>query len=563
MLCALYVLGVAAGNATQTKMWQPHRTTDGYRCPGCPMQSLPDQLRLSYGGDGASITVTWVTYAAPTRPYVRFAPLRSAVLGDARGVIAHVTNLTRPGSNSEQYVHRAALEGLAPDTRYLYQVGDYWTGQPAGTRGYLSDLRHFETHGDGWEPNLLFAADIAVDTALPAALLSSFAKDGRFDAAFHAGDIAYSLVKRNGTVGDRWMRTLAPWAANLPYMVTPGDHDVRWGTDAWDVQQRYAMPGWRSVADTPGAQQGHWGGLWWSVDVGPVHVVSYNTEMWTTHEERGMLRTMFSWLAADLRRANRNRDRVPWIVTVAHMPMYTSGRRKRMKIKNRRTGKMMPQRVGAYDPRSANHRAGPMLFPGIPDPFPFKFERLLHDAGVDIAFQGHWHNYERFLPTFDSQARPGPLRDEPYTDAKAAVHVNIGHGGRGFEPFDEEPLPFSAARSDSRGFGILSATPARLEWTAYECGWENCTASVADRFVLRRTKRPRARRHRQHRPAPADPCTAFACGGSDALLASLRRKRDDIAAQVHLLERENARLREMVSEAAADRRRAAEGGGVR
>lgn len=59
--------------------------------------------------------------------------------------------------------------------------------------------------------------------------------------------------------------------------------------------------------------------FWFSFDYGPVHFVILTSE----HETR----RQWDWLSGDLRRANGNRERVPWIIVVAHHPMYNAGRK--------------------------------------------------------------------------------------------------------------------------------------------------------------------------------------------------------------------------------------------
>eukprot|EP00756_Hemistasia_phaeocysticola_P019374 Hpha_TRINITY_DN15653_c8_g1::TRINITY_DN15653_c8_g1_i1::g.99463::m.99463 len=463
---------------------------------------VPDQIRLSFGKDvSGGMVVSWSTYKPPTRPYVLFAPLGDPSSGaealgspNARRELAHVTNLTRFAVNIEQYVMRAELWGLLPDTAYVYQCGDWWPEQSFKERGSLSDILHFKTMPEGskWRPRFLMFGDMAVDSAVSASKMTQMVKAGEVDAVFHAGDIAYSLIKYSGTVGDRWMRAIGPFASEVPYMVTAGDHDLRWGRDTWDMQQRFAMPGWRTSAGHPGAVLGKWGGLWWSVDVGPIHIVSYNTEMWHTHHKLGIVRDQYQWLKADLKRANANRKNVPWVVAIAHTPMYTSGYRKR-KVKGGKSWN------AGWDPLSAKHRMGPPRHPGWNKlsngttvegiVHPFNFEKLLVRGKVDVSVYAHWHHYERFFPVYDSKIVKGKHPD-PYQDPRAPIQLNIGHAGRGHEPFDRKPQKFSARRIGSRGFGVLQAlSDSELLWEAYECDWNHCSGNMVDRMVIRRSNR--------------------------------------------------------------------------
>eukprot|EP00756_Hemistasia_phaeocysticola_P031493 Hpha_TRINITY_DN16356_c0_g4::TRINITY_DN16356_c0_g4_i1::g.58643::m.58643 len=248
------------------------------------------------------------------------------------------------------------------------------------------------------------------------------------------------------------------------------------------------------------------------MDIGPVHIASYNTEAWANHGGRGIVRDCYRWLRHDLRKANANRDKVPWIVTVAHTPMYTSGYRKRRVRKDPRTGKARgPGSVQGFDPLAKKHREGPTGFPGYNETRPFPFEKLLHHYRVDMGFFGHWHNYERFFPVYQQERRPGPTGD-PYMDPQAMVQINVGHAGRGHEPFDRHALSFSAKRAVVRGFGVLTPKSDReLEWVAYGCDYNNCVGNVQDHVILRKTragldKTPYASRDEASQPQqPATP----------------------------------------------------------
>ena len=65
-------------------------------------------------------------------------------------------------------------------------------------------------------------------------------------------------------------------------------------------------------------------------------------------------------------------------------------------------------------------------------------ERLLYDHGVDLAFFGHVHDYERYLPVFDESvetagvttaANEDGVPADAYFRPRATVHVTTGSGG--------------------------------------------------------------------------------------------------------------------------------------
>ena len=96
--------------------------------------------------------------------------------------------------------------------------------------------------------------------------------------------------------------------------------------------------------------------FWFSLDYGPAHVVILSSE----HETR----RQWQWLERDLEKANEAERRavVPWIIVVAHHPMY-NGRRITMSEANR-------DKIG----------------------------EMLTEHRVNLFLCGHCHNYERTKP---------------------------------------------------------------------------------------------------------------------------------------------------------------------
>lgn len=50
--------------------------------------------------------------------------------------------------------------------------------------------------------------------------------DSDIVSVFHMGDMAYELEGNNGTKGDDYFRAIEKWAARIPYMYTPGNHEA-------------------------------------------------------------------------------------------------------------------------------------------------------------------------------------------------------------------------------------------------------------------------------------------------------------------------------------------------
>ncbi|MGH0130881.1 UNVERIFIED_CONTAM: hypothetical protein FKN15_018344 [Acipenser sinensis] len=81
-----------------------------------------------------------------------------------------------------------------------------------------------------------------------------------------------------------------------------------------NYRNRFSMPG-----DTES--------LWYSWNIGPAHIISFSTEVYF-YLEYGLdlIFKQYSWLEKDLEEANKpeNRRVRPWIITMAHRPMYCS-----------------------------------------------------------------------------------------------------------------------------------------------------------------------------------------------------------------------------------------------
>lgn len=224
-----------------------------------------------------------------------------------------------------------------------------------------------------------------------------------YDVVLHAGDIAYNLHDENGAVGDAFMADIEPVASRVPYLVSPGNHESYYNFSHFNA--RFTTPGYSSG---PGSR----GNLWWSRDVGPVHLVSYNTEAYFDGPVNVTVQKQFEWLQRDLARANDNRARVPWIVALGHRPFYCNV------AGHDSTGALQ------CDGEQEQSRVGPAEQHGQ-----LSVERLFHEFGVDLALFGHVHDYSRFLPVFNHTVRPGSDPTEPYTNPRATVYMTIGGAG--------------------------------------------------------------------------------------------------------------------------------------
>ena len=312
------------------------------------------------------------------------------------------------------------------------------------------------------------------------------------DAMLHCGDLGYDLDDSNGRNGDAFLRDIEPIAAYVPYMVSAGNHERAYNFSHYKA--RFRMPSGRggaafdanaaathasspSVRDSQNVQPSS-DNQYYSFDLGPVHVVAWNSEAFfqPKYFDANYARRMVDWLAKDLRSVNRSKT--PWIAAHAHRPMYCAASlesvsdrtflssRDSVRIDHAprcdaekeaaRLG-IMSACAGDFAAGScvpvANAGAGANLSPrrslaGVGTGRAFRsrsdatrvlhVERLLYDHGVDLAFFGHVHDYERYFPVYGeavemtgvttAASEDGVPADE-YFQPRATVHVTTGGGG--------------------------------------------------------------------------------------------------------------------------------------
>ncbi|KAK7109977.1 hypothetical protein V1264_013922 [Littorina saxatilis] len=203
-------------------------------------------------------------------------------------------------------IHRVELTDLAASATYFYRPmsNNYGKG-PFYFKTPRTDL--------GWSPKFLVFGDLGVHTKTIPTLVEE-ARKGEYTALLHIGDFAYELKDGGGVIGDQFMQLIEPVAAYLPYMTAPGNHEIDSDTFT-HYAHRFSMP------------QSPWpmsvNKLWYSFDVGPVHFVSYSSEVFFTLNG-SLVQKQFDWLVADLKKANTQRNKRPWVIAFGHRPMYCS-----------------------------------------------------------------------------------------------------------------------------------------------------------------------------------------------------------------------------------------------
>ena len=145
--------------------------------------------------------------------------------------------------------------------------------------------------------------------------------------------------------------------------------------------------------------------------------------------------SQYKWLENDMRSVNRHTT--PWLILVAHRPMYTS-----MKYFN--------------DYKVSIHMR-------------LALEDLLHQNSVDMTLCAHYHSYERTCPVYREQC-----------DKKGTVHIVAGGAGEYVDVQDHYKVNWSEYKDNSHGYGKITVNRSSLLWEYIR----NTDQLVADTTLL-------------------------------------------------------------------------------
>mmetsp|Transcript_23644 Transcript_23644/g.46291 ORF Transcript_23644/g.46291 Transcript_23644/m.46291 type:complete len:612 (-) Transcript_23644:88-1923(-) len=347
-------------------------------------------------------TTSWA-YRAPFSPYGR-----SASYENPTSVSYGLGSYKNPQmAYTSPVVHTVTLTGLAAFTTYTYSV--------AGDRRNFSFTMPPDADGTAYPFTLGLTADLGqtdIAARTVARLREALLGTEGSSIVLLSGDLAYA----DGyfPLWDTWGRFMEGLASNTPVMTVGGNHEYGSG-EAWvSYNARYPMPH---------AQSNSVSNLWWSRDVGPVHVIGL-----CSYAETSPGSLQYRWLAADLARVDR--AVTPWVIVMMHAPWYNS---------------------------NSGHRAEAELMRRDMEP-------LLVSNGVDIVLNGHVHAYERMKPLYKG-----------CVTACGPVYLNLGNGGNregAYLPWLEPQPFFSAFRASTFGPAVLTisnATHAFYNFTRVGC----------------------------------------------------------------------------------------------
>jgi len=181
----------------------------------CAVDSPPEQIHLSRGGtkDSSIMGVSWVTLNQTTS-IVEYGSDPSNLNILSVGTVGTYTSAGWVGT-----IHRAIMHDLKPKTTYHYRVGD--------GDSLWSDVYSFITDAtDLTSVTYAVIADMAYDNQSDNTVSSvtKLVEDGIVQTVIHSGDISYADGYEPHW--DDFLNKIQPIAARVPYMVSPGNHEV-------------------------------------------------------------------------------------------------------------------------------------------------------------------------------------------------------------------------------------------------------------------------------------------------------------------------------------------------
>ena len=378
----------------------------------------------------ASIGVAWQSDDGTLVSQVAWGTTPDPASWPAANLAEGVTWLTPAGtlnSSGDERMHEAYVCGLEPGTTYYYRVG----GGPAG-KAVWSDVYAFAT-----TPS---------DPEAPVTLAVSGDSRGQQQDAWRL--LQRQIMKAGAAIqlfsGD--MINFAPDQAEWEKWL-----DLGWK----DADGTLLATGQLLTLSAHGNHDNHtslffgnlvlpqdlakypkYAELFFSVDVGPVHVVVVDDAFIVSPSGDAEYQpALAGWLEADLSAAQANRAKVPWIVTMHHHPEYSS----------------------STHGKDADVLRGRAFFGPIWD-----------KHHVDLALAGHDHDYERSKPL------TGPVDAPTVKPSSKDGTTYLVCAGAGADAYASSTSSFTATSRDYKSgsalgfYSLLKATKGKLTIESHE-----------------------------------------------------------------------------------------------
>jgi len=483
----------------------------------------PDTLVASF--------VTFEATAPEKPPVVRLSiTSSSAAVEDAPRTVVGVTHVHKTAGGRVYYMHFVRLDGLQPHARYRYTV------QSGGEGSSESTVFSFRAPYASGPTKIDIFGDMGIYKWNNMEWLKQDCTDGdAADMIVHMGDHAYNEGDGDERRADGYMSAYQAVLSGCPWMPIVGNHEYsgtqlsRYLNQTWE--------GWEPLpADTAlhallNTGNMHGSGVhgatpsnssrFFSSDFGLVHLIALDFNLYYGEDPCGTpcREAQLDWLRADLQAAAANRQAVPWVVAMAHFPVFCTGCRGNgvsgpyyASDDAEWHGNCNATAAAVFDERERRQRShgqqgaatkAPHSASSASDEIVKDLSPLLAEFGVDIFAAGHWHYYEslwpavRGSPTCPACAQP---LAKSFINPKGTVHITTGNGGPPSKDTFTEDCPgedcgsIAATRKQTTDYGygrLVAHNDTHIEFTQFQ----NADQSTFDHFWI-------VVEGGQHRPFP-------------------------------------------------------------
>ena len=407
---------------------------------------VPSQIHLSWTEREDEMRVTWAVFPYSVTDSLKYREVDCSTDSPDWQTVSGNHTYFQHGDAFYQYIYvvSAIIPNIKPACNYEYKVGNSIIWSETFKFNGRSPFYKFPARQEDLDfvPKIAIFGDLGVGNwSVPTRdLLRDDLEVTDYQALIHLGDIGYDLDDNDGYLGNEFGELVQEFAAYTPYMLIPGNHEH--ADNFTHYINRFRMPqNWASQNSS----------FYYSFNIGRAHIVMYDTELFK-YDKQPQIDRMLQWLNEDLIEANKNRDQVPWLIVMAHKPLYCG--------------------VDTRFPDDDKDHSNNDNCIGQANNTRFWVEDLLYKYKVDVIFGAHVHNYERDTAIYQNKSMPCKIDTFHYQhDCTAPVHILSGTAGNdhAHEQVTQTPQEWMRFGSEAYGYGkLIIYNSTTLYWEEYD-----------------------------------------------------------------------------------------------